>query len=321
MHLRLRTTLLSVGLLGLMLGPALADEVTIEAIPLRAGIYMLTGQGGNIGLSLGEDSPFIVDDQYAPLSEKIKARIAAISESQKGRSPEVRFVVNTHWHNDHTGGNESFGESGAIIVAHENVRVQMSKDQFLKTFDARIPASPDGALPVISFGEEITFHWNGEEIYIFHVDPAHTDGDSMVLFRKANVLHMGDTYFNGFYPFIDTSTGGNIDGMIAATREAQELVNADTLIIPGHGPLSNPVELAAYIAMLEGVRAEIKKQIDKGLDLDAIVESNPTAKFDAQWGGGFLKPDVFARIAAESLMPPGKTGSPKSTKGLNETAR
>ncbi len=282
-------------------GVVQSDEASIQVIPARAGVFMLMGQGGNIGLSLGEDAPFIVDDQYAPMSEKIKGALAALPQAKEGRSSEVRFVVNTHWHGDHTGGNENFGASGAVIVAQENVRKQMSKDQFLAVFDAHIPASPKTALPVITFREEIDFHWNGDEIHVFHVAPAHTDGDSMVHFRKANVLHMGDTYFNGFYPFIDTSTGGHIDGMIAAAKQGLSIANDDTLIIPGHGPLSNKKELVAYIAMLEGVRANVQKLLDQGASIDIVVESKPTQAYDAQWADGFLAPEVFARIVAESL--------------------
>ncbi len=288
-----------------MLCPGLgqADEASIQVVPVRASVYMLMGQGGNIGLSLGEDAPFIVDDQYAPMSEKIKAAIAALPQAKESPSREVRFVVNTHWHGDHTGGNENFGESGAVIVAQENVRKQMSKDQFLATFDAHIPASPKTALPVITFREEINFHWNGDDIHVFHVAPAHTDGDSMVHFRKANVLHMGDTYFNGFYPFIDTSTGGNIHGMIAAAKQGLAMAKDDTLIIPGHGPLSNRKELAAYIAMLESVRSNVQKLLDQGASIEFVVESKPTQAYDAQWADGFLTPEVFVRIVAESLTP------------------
>ncbi len=299
----LRSLLLMGWLVTLCPALAQAEEVSIQAIPARAGVYMLVGQGGNIALSLGKDAPLIVDDQYAPLSEKIKAAIAKLPQAREGGSSEVRFVVNTHWHSDHTGGNENFGKSSAVIVAQENVRVQMSKDQFLAAFDAHIPASPEIALPVITFREEIDFHWNGEEIHVFHVPPAHTDGDSMVLFRKANVLHTGDIYFNGFYPFIDTSTGGGIDGMIAAAKQALHLANADTLIIPGHGPLSNREELTDYIAMLEGVRAAVQELLDRGANIDAVVEAKPTKTYDDEWADGFLKPETFARIVAESLTP------------------
>ena len=185
-------------------------EVTSEKI--AEGVYMLKGAGGNIGLSVGADTAFLIDDQYAPLTPKVKAAVAALT------SKPVRFVLNTHWHGDHTGGNKDLGESGTLIVAHENVRKRMSTDQFVEAFGMKEPAADPAALPVVTFTDAVTFHLNGGEIYAFHVAPAHTDGDSIVQFRKANVIHGGDTFFNGMYPFIDLSSGGSVNGMIAAAE-------------------------------------------------------------------------------------------------------
>ena len=212
-HLRrsawLTSTLLLLGMSAVKSQPNFADA-RIGTVRVADNIHMLTGPGGNIGVLTGKDGTFLIDDQYAPLADKVRAAFQAIS------STPVRFVVNTHWHDDHTGGNENLGEAGALIVAHENVRKRMSVEQFLAVFNARVPPAADGALPVITFTESVTFHWNGEELHVFHVAPAHTDGDSIIHFKKANAVHMGDTYFNGMYPFIDTSTGGSIAGMIAA---------------------------------------------------------------------------------------------------------
>ena len=174
--------------------------VEIRTIPVADGVYMLMGSGGNIGLSVGEDGPFVVDDQFAGLTEKILAAIAAVSDGS------VRFVLNTHWHGDHTGGNENLGKAGAMIVAHENVRKRMNPDEFLEVMERSQQAPPD-ALPVVTFSDAVTFYWNGEEIRAFHVEHAHTDGDAIIHFVNANVIHMGDTFFNGIFPFIDFASG------------------------------------------------------------------------------------------------------------------
>jgi glyoxylase-like metal-dependent hydrolase (beta-lactamase superfamily II) len=274
------------------------DEVRIETIPVADGLFMLVGSGGNIGLSVGADGAFLIDDQYAPLTEKIKAAVAAQTDQP------VRFVVNTHWHGDHTGGNEHMGETGAIIVAHENVRKRMSTEQFLQAFGRRTPPSPPGALPVITFTDAVTFHWNGDDIRVFHVAPAHTDGDAVIHFRKANVIHAGDTYFNGMYPFIDTSTGGSLDGMIAAADMILALADDETKIIPGHGPLSNKAELIAYRDMLATVGARIRELVEAGKTRDEVIAAHPTADLDATWGKGFLQPDVWVGIVYDAVVTP-----------------
>ena len=288
---------LLLGLLSVL--PARAQQdfsaVQIQTAPVAGSVYMLTGRGGNIGLSVGEDGAFIVDDQYAPLTDKIRAAIGALTDHP------VRFVVNTHWHGDHTGGNEHFGEAGALIVAHENVRARMSTEQFIEAFGSRTPPSPAAALPVITFTDAVTFHWNGETIRVHHVADAHTDGDAIIHFTDADVLHLGDTYFNGFYPFIDTSSGGTIDGMIAAADRALALADADTKIIPGHGPLSNRAELITYRNMLADVRDRVAALIDEGKTRDEVVAARPTADLDAEWGDGFLQPDVWIGLVFDSM--------------------
>ncbi len=271
------------------------DEVQIQTIPVAEGVFMLAGRGGNIGLSVGEDGAFLIDDQYAPLTDKIKAAVAAQTEQP------IRFVVNTHWHGDHTGGNENMGQAGAVIVAHENVRRRMSTEQFIEAFNSRTPPAPPAALPVVTFTDAVTFHWNGDEIHVFHVDPAHTDGDAIILFRHANVIHMGDTYFNGMYPFIDVSSGGTLAGMIAAVDRVLPMTNEDTKIIPGHGPLSNRAELMAYREMLATVHARMKALIADGKSRDEAIAARPTADLDATWGRGFLQPDVWVGIVYDAV--------------------
>ncbi len=272
------------------------DDVQIKTIPLGNGLSMLMGAGGNIGLSVGGDGAFVIDDQYAPLTERI---LAAVAE-QTGQP--VRFVVNTHWHGDHTGGNEHMDKAGAIIVAHENVRKRMSTEQFLAAFDNHVPASPEAALPVITFTDAVTFHWNGDEVRIFHVAPAHTDGDAVIHFTKSNVIHTGDTFFNKMYPFIDASTGGRIDGMIDAVDRILPLVDDETQIIPGHGPLANKADLETYRAMLATASARMHKLIDAGKTREEAIEAKPTADLDADWGDGFLKPDVWVGIVYDSIV-------------------
>ncbi len=270
-------------------------DVVIEVIPVADGVHMLLGQGGNIGLSTGEDGVFLVDDQFAPLTEKILEAVRTVDEGP------VRFVVNTHWHGDHTGGNENLGKAGAVIVAHANVRARMSVDQFMEAFSRTVPASPRAALPVITFTDALTFHWNGDKIESFHVAHAHTDGDAIIHFTKANAFHMGDIYFNGMYPFIDVGSGGSVHGMLRAVEYVLERANADTRIIPGHGPLSNRDELVAYHQMLAAVASTVALLIEDGKSRDEVIAAAPTAPFDAEWGGGFMQPDRFTGILYDSL--------------------
>ena len=271
------------------------SAIEIETIPVAGGVYMLVGAGGNIGLSVGDDGAFVVDDQFAPLNEKIMAAIAAVTDA------DVKFLVNTHFHGDHTGGNEAFGAAGAVIVAHENVRARMSTDQFREIFNQPIPASPSGALPIVTFSDEMTFHWNGDTIRAIHVAPAHTDGDTILHFQDANVIHMGDTFFNGVYPFIDVSSNGDINGIIAAGYRALGIANEDTAIIPGHGPVSDAAGLAAWFDVLKVTRVSMPSLIDRGMSEDEAVAARPTAEFDEQYGGGFMNPENFNRLLYQSL--------------------
>ena len=271
------------------------SAVEIETIQVSGNVYMLVGAGGNIGLSVGEDGAFVIDDQYAPLSDKIMAAIAELTDA------DVKFLVNTHYHGDHTGGNEAFGEAGALIFAHDNVRARMSTDQFRAIFDQTIPASSAGALPIVTFSDEMTFNWNGDAIRAIHVAPAHTDGDSILYFHDANVIHMGDTFFSGFYPFIDVGSGGDINGIIGAGYRALSIANDDTAIIPGHGPVSDAAGLAAWLEMLKITRVSMQSLIDRGMSEDEALAARPTAEFDEQYGGGFMNRENYNRLLYQSL--------------------
>ncbi|MEM9617578.1 MAG: MBL fold metallo-hydrolase [Pseudomonadota bacterium] len=269
--------------------PALAQRdfsaVEIKVTEVTDGIYMLEGSGGNIGLSVGEDGAFVIDDQFAPLSDKIMAAIKTVTDKP------VEFVLNTHHHGDHTGGNEAFGETGAYIVAHDNVRGRL----------AAAEDTPDAALPVITFSESATFHRNDQEIHIFHPDNAHTDGDAIVYFRDANVVHMGDVFFSRRYPFIDVSSGGDIDGFISALEATAAMVDDDVKIIPGHGPLSTKADIEATAAMLNEVRARVQALIDQGLDEDAAAAADPLADLNEEWGWRFIDGERMTRAAYQTL--------------------
>ncbi len=269
------------------------SRVEIKASALREGTHMLTGAGGNMVASTGADGTFLIDDQFAPLSDRIRAALKALSDKP------LRFVVNTHWHGDHTGGNENLGKAGAVIVAHDNVRKRMSVGQLLR--GSKVPPAPGAALPVVTFASDLTLHLNGDDVRVQHVAQAHTDGDALVKFERANVLHMGDVYFNGLYPFIDAESGGGIDGLLAAIDQGLALSDDATLVVPGHGPVSNRAELASYGAMLKGYRDRIAGLKAEGRTLAQVIAAKPTAATDELLGKAFIKPDELVKSIYETL--------------------
>ena len=273
------------------------SKVEIQTRKLNDSTYMLVGAGGNIGLSVGDDAVFLIDDQFAPLAPKIKAAVARITNKP------VQFLLNTHFHFDHTGGNESFGKDGALIVAHDNVRRRMTSNQLIAMVgsSAKQDASPTVALPVVTVSNDISFNINGEEIRAFHVPRAHTDGDLIVHFRKGDIVHMGDTFFNGSYPFIDSSSGGTADGVVAAADRVLALAGEQTRIIPGHGPLGSKADLQAYRDMLAQVTQRLKDLRRSGQTDTQIRAAKPSADFDAKFGNGFIKPEGFVQMMLDAI--------------------
>lgn len=290
------------GIAALAITPAAApaqdfSKVEIRVEKLAPGLAVLFGAGGNVAVSYGEDGNVIVDDEYAPLSDKLVAAIRTLDPDP------VRFVVNTHWHPDHTGGNETFGKRGAVVVAHDNVRRRMSSDQLIQAFDMKIPPSPRDALPVVTFGDGATLHLNGDTVHLVHVASAHTDGDTLVHWAKSDVLHMGDIFLHQvMLPFIDLSSGGSIDGLIAAVDKGLELAGPDTKIIPGHGPMARRADLLAYRDMLVDVRGKVAAGIAAGRTLAQIQASKPAARYGM--ADGFIKPELFVGAVYEGLRNP-----------------
>jgi len=266
-----------------------AAPVRVERI--APGVAVLFGRGGNIGLSYGADGNVLVDDQYAPMTPNI---IAAVREVDPD---PIRFVINTHWHGDHSGGNENLGRTGTVVVAHDNVRVRMSMQQVVR--GERVPPSSAGALPVITFSENLGFHLNGDTIRAIHVRDAHTDGDSLIYWTGANVLHMGDVFFNGMLPFIDLDSGGSIDGAIAAVEAGLALANEETRIIPGHGPVARRADLVRYRDMLVELRNRVGQGIAAGRTLAQIQAERHADAYGRP--NAFISPDAMIETIYRSL--------------------
>ncbi|HMG58971.1 MAG TPA: MBL fold metallo-hydrolase [Burkholderiales bacterium] len=272
------------------------DAVQIKTTQVAAGIYMLEGEGGNIGVSAGEDGVFLIDDQFAPLTPKIVAAVKAIS------GEPIRFLMNTHWHGDHVGGNENLGKTGVVIVAHDNVYKRMSVGGAIQMLKQNYAPAPKAALPVISFSEAATFHLNGDDVTSIHLPPAHTDGDSFVRFAKANVIHTGDAFAAYEYPFIDIESGGSVEGVLLVIDRMLPLLDDNTKVIPGHGGLSSKKDVLAYRKMISTIIGRIEPMAKSGKTLEQVLAAKPTREFDKEWGK-FRKPEAFVEIVYNGLAP------------------
>ncbi|PCJ97923.1 MAG: MBL fold metallo-hydrolase [Flavobacteriaceae bacterium] len=273
------------------------DEVVIKIDKLSNDVYMLTGQGGNIGIYVGESHVYMIDDQFDRLSDKINAAIKTITDKP------ISVLVNTHMHGDHTGGNAKFNTNNTTVVAHTNVRKRMQAN-LKKDLDAnKIDAEHyEKMLPEVTFSDDITFYDGDETIMVFHVHNAHTDGDVMIYFLNNNVIHMGDTYFAGRFPYIDLNNGGNAEGYINAHKKALLVINDETKIIPGHGSSSNKKELEIYMTMLADIKIKVLADVDAGKTL-AQVQANAsiTAPYNETYGGGFISSKRILEFFYKSL--------------------
>ncbi len=277
---------------GILLYAQNPEDVTIKITQLSDQVYMLVGAGGNIGVSVGDDGVFVIDDQYADLTPKIVAAIKTLSDKS------IEFLVNTHHHGDHTGGNANLSKLGTTIIAHDNVRERLQN-----TPNHNGTMSPAEALPVITFNDKLSVHINGEKVKIFHVDNAHTDGDALLYFTESNVLHTGDVYFNGMYPYIDLGSGGSVNGYIEAVKQTLMLINDDTKIIPGHGSVSNKAEYATFLTMLETLRTNVLAEIAKGKSENEVATDNTITKTydDLGYSWRFITSEKIRRTFYKSL--------------------
>jgi glyoxylase-like metal-dependent hydrolase (beta-lactamase superfamily II) len=276
--------------------PAYAQDfskVEITATKVGGNVYMLQGAGGNIGVSVGADGILIVDDQFAPLADKIRAALKTLGEGK------LKFVLNTHWHGDHTGGNAQFSPE-APIIAHDNVRRRLATEQKSEFFKRTTPASPKEALPVITFDKSLSVHFNGEEIKVIHFPQGHTDGDSVIFFATSNVVHLGDDFFVARFPFVDLESGGSVQGLIKNIAEIIPKLAPDVKIIPGHGPLSTVDDLKLYHHMLMETTAIVERKMKAGKTVEQIKAEGLPAEW-ASWGSGFIKTDVWLETIHRSL--------------------
>lgn len=270
------------------------SNVEIQTTYVQGKIYMLEGRGGNIGISIGDDGILMVDDQFAPLSQKILSAVKSIQDAP------IKFVLNTHYHYDHTGGNEEFGKT-ATIIAHDNVRQRLSQKQVIAFLESVRDPLPKGALPVITFAQSISVHFNDEEIRVIHLPRGHTDGDSVIFFTDSNVVHLGDLFFSGSFPFIDLENGGSVQGVLANIRQLMPEISEDARIIPGHGPLSSKGDLVKYLSMLVETMDLIQAKISQGKELKEIIQEGFPQRYQS-WGDGFISTEQWIKIVYNSLQ-------------------
>ena len=269
------------------------SKVEIKATKVAGNVFMLQGSGGNIGVSVGADGILIVDDQFAPLADKIRAALKTLGDGK------LKFILNTHWHGDHTGGNVVFGPE-APIIAHDNVRKRLATEQKSEFLKSTTPASPKEALPVITFGQSLSVHFNGEEIKVIHFPQGHTDGDSVIFFTNSNVVHMGDDFFAGRFPFVDLESGGTVEGLIKNLAEIIPKLPAGVKLIPGHGPISTVDDLKLYHRMLMETTDIVRKKMAASKTLEQIKSEGLPDEWKP-WGTGFIKTDLWIETIFKSL--------------------
>ena len=272
-----------------------AAKTPIKTTQLHDSVFLLQGAGGNMAAQFGDDGVNLVDSSFSTAAPAILQAINAIDKEQAGT------LINTHWHFDHTDGNERLNQAGFNIVAHQKTRDRLSTPQTIKAFGLSLPAAPKTAWPVLTFDSSLHLWLNDDSIDIVHFDPAHTDTDVYIHFHNANVLHLGDTFFNGIYPFIDESSGGSIGGMIAANEKALAIAGSTTKIIPGHGPLGTKADLQSFHDMLSGLRDKVAALKKAGSAEQEVIASKPTAQWDAVWGKGTMSADLLVGIAYRTI--------------------
>ena len=275
-----------------------ASPTPVETADLGDGIYMLTGRGGNIGVLSGEDGTFVIDSQYADMAPALLSAIEDISGEA-----EVRFLLNTHWHGDHTGGNVPMADTGATILAHDGVRTRLTTENSSQMGgETRItPPAPEAAWPLVTYSEEMRVHLNGQTIHIIHLPDAHTDGDSAVYFEEANVLHTGDVMFSGRFPFVDVWSGGTFAGYIKALSTLYDMTNDETRIIPGHGPESTRGDIKSLRDMMIAAVAAVEEEMSGGASLEAVQAANPLAPWADEWDWGFINAERFTALIYTDL--------------------
>ena len=269
------------------------SKVEIKATKVAGNVYMLQGSGGNIGVSVGDDGLLIVDDQFAPLADKIRAALKGLADKK------LRFILNTHWHGDHTGGNVAFGPE-ATIIAQDNVRKRLATEQKSTVFNSTTPPSPKEALPVITFNDSLSVHFNGEDIRAIHFPHGHTDGDSVIFFSTSNVVHLGDDFFAGRFPFVDLESGGSVEGLVKNIGELIGKIPPTAKLIPGHGPISTLDDLKSYHRMLQQTTEIVRQKIAAGKTLDQVKSEGLPAEWEP-WGTGFIKTDRWVETIYKSL--------------------
>ncbi len=274
-------------------GASTAQELNVTT--LTENLHMLSGKGGNIGLFTGPDGTFLIDDQMAPVGPLLKQTIKELG----GEQP--RFLLNTHYHFDHTGGNEAIGNADTAIVSHDNVRKRLANGTAISAFDAKTPPAPASALPIVTFSETMHFHLNGQTLRTVHFPQAHTDGDSVVYFEESNIVHTGDIFFNGLYPFIDTENGGSLAGTIAAVQKLIDTTDENTKIIPGHGPLASRADLIAYQDMLTSANTSMRDLKKAGKTVEQAIAANPMADYDTKWSDGLFTTEKWIGLLYASV--------------------